>query len=158
MDEPTFKPKFVSEYSMGSLDFERYNKWLEWIERYSAEIMSTMNPTLDMIQHYFSGLNVLWKNWKAIVSSPTKISEINQKVKIALESKRIWENATKNNMPFAKKKINELVDVLDDIHTKLMDLKQIIGLGIVVKKNMSTQEKIRAGMSGLKNSGSLPEK
>jgi len=36
-------------------------------------------------------------------------------------------------------------------------LKQVIGLGIMVKKNMSTAEKIRKGIRGDKNFAVLPE-
>ena len=42
--------------------------------------------------------------------------------------------------------IFEIIDILDDIHTKLMSLKQMIGLGIVVRRNWSTKEKIKRGM------------
>lgn len=159
MEEEKSRPKFVSEYSMGQFDFERYNKWLEWIERWSAEINSTMNPTLDMIQHYFSGLNVLWKNWKAIISSKEFRTNMEKKIKEAKEKKRIWERHIRNKTPFSVIKINELVDGLDYIHTELMDIKQIIGLGIMVKRNMNIREKIRSGM-GRNNQKflSLPEK
>lgn len=155
-----FKPRFVSEFSMGQFDFERYNKWLEWTERWSAEINSTANPSLEMIQHYFSGLNVLWKNWKAIVSSKNLIDEVNKKIEEAKKEKRVWENSAKNNSPISTIRINKIVDILDSIHSKLMDLKQVIGLGIVVKRNFTTKEKIRAGMGRGNNEfiRGLPEK
>ena len=35
LNEKGDRPKFVSEYSMGQLDFLRYNEWLKFIEKES---------------------------------------------------------------------------------------------------------------------------
>lgn len=146
LNKAGWKPKFVSEFSMGSLDFERYNDWLKHCERWSAEINSTDNPSLDMVQNYFAGLNVLWKSWRPIVSVPSKVEEIDNAIKEGRKLKRFWEDSFKNNVPISLIKRRELIDLLDAIHTKLMETKQLVGLGIVVKKNLDTRGKIRAGM------------
>jgi len=54
-------------------------------------------------------------------------------------------------------KKKELVDILDGIHTKLMEIKQSIGLGIAVRRSYDTHERIKEGMVS-KKIYSLPEK
>lgn len=156
LNKATWKPKFVSEFSMGSLDFERYNEWLKNTEQYSAEINSTDQPTLDLIQKYFSCLNVLWKSWRPIVAVPSKVEEIDNALKDCRDLKRFWEDSKRSSFPVNLAKIRQIIDSLDAVHTKLMETKQLVGLGIVVKKNMDTKEKIRAGM-GRGGYDQLPE-
>jgi hypothetical protein len=157
LNKPTFKPKFVSEYSMGQYDFDRYNQWLKYIEQWSSEINSTDIPTLTMVQHLFSGLNVLWKNWRPIVAIPDVIKKVDDKIKESKHQKRVWENSNRNNSPLSEIIKLKLIDNLDEIYTKIMEIKQVIGLGIIVRKNMTTREKIRMGVRGDRDFSSLPE-
>ncbi len=155
-NKPGYKPKFVSEYSMGSLDFDRYNQWLKYIETWSAEINSVPFPTLDMIQHLYSGLDVLYDNWRPLIAVARITGEIDKKIGDAKEKKRIWENSLKAGIAPTDKFILGTVDILMEIKRKLMNIKQSIGLGIVVKKNMNIKEKISRGMRTAKFEG-LPE-
>lgn len=157
LNKAEWKPKYLSEFSMGSLDFERYNKWLQHCERWSAEINSTANPTLEMIQHYFAGLNVLWKLWRPIVSSKLKSETVDNAIEYTKKLKRTWESSARKGTAFSRKYKNDIVDALDSIHTKLMEIKQIVGLGIVIRKNLGTREKIKVGMQSGGYGGNLPE-
>lgn len=157
INKPGFRPKFVSEFSMGQFDFVRYDKWLQHIEMYSGMINATPIPTLEQCQAYFSGLNVLYKNWRAIIAVATVKKEIDCNINKARELKRIWERGEKSNIPVSDIKKLELVDLLDAIHTRLMEIKQVIGLGIIVKRNMSTAEKIKRGVHGDRDFSNLPE-
>jgi len=79
--------------------------------------------------------------------------------KIVAESralKRYWEDSKKSNIPVSVYKIRQITDKMDTIHTILMEIKQIIGLGIVVKKNLNVKEKIKVGMNR-KKYDELPE-
>ena len=151
INQPGYKPRFVSEYSMGSLDFARYNEWLKYIEHWGANINSTEVPTLDMVQHYFAGLNVLYKSWRAIIAVKSVVKEIDEAIEEVKKLKRVWENSVATGLPYNKVLIQNIVDKLDKIHTKLMDIKQKIGLGIVVRQNIGTKEKIKKGMGQYKD-------
>jgi len=146
LNKPSWKPKFVSEFSMGQLDFERYNDWLKNIEKYSAEINSVDCPSIELVQAYFACVNVLWKNWRPIVAVPSKIIEIDDAIEECRRLKRYWEDSKRQSVPISLPRIRQIIDSLDAVHTKLMETKQMVGLGIVVRKNMNTKEKIRAGM------------
>lgn len=156
--KPSWKPKFLSEYSMGELDFNRFNDHLKFVEQFCGEINSTDIPTLSQCQNYFSGLNTLYKLWRPLVAIPSVTKAMDDSLIEAKKIKRMWESSTRNGMPFNDSTKLKLVDILDKFHTKLMDFKQIIGLGIVVKRNFSTKEKIKQGMNRTKTNNSyLPE-
>lgn len=147
INEPKYRPKFLSEYSMGQLDFIRYNEWLKYVETWSAEINSTTEPTLEMIQHLFSGLVNLYDNWRPIIAIKTETKKLDEMVNDAKKKKRIWENNQKTNISTPLKIKREIIDILGNMKTKLMEIKQIIGLGIILKKNIGTREKIDMGMN-----------
>lgn len=152
-----FKPKFLSEFSMGELDFKRYDKWLERSDLSSASINSTMIPDIEQIQMYFSELNVMYKNWKELISSPKIVEELDALILKCKKSKRTWELNIGSGIQFSVVNIHRLVDDLDELHTKLLKIKQIIGLGIVTKRVFTTKEKINRGMRQNKMIGDLPE-
>ena len=153
----SWKPRFQSEFSMGQLDFERFNLWLGRAELSSAMINSCEVPTLDLVQRYFSELNVLYKSWRSLISSSEMKKELDEKIDIAKHKKRMWEQSLGTGNPVNKVIIFDIIDLLDAIHTKLLDIKQIIGLGIVVKKVMSAKEKIKYGLNNKKDFLNLPE-
>jgi len=142
----TWKPKFLSEFSMGGLDFERYNKWLDKADTTCATIQATDVPSIELVQQYFAEVNVLYKNWRAIISFKPLIEKIDAAVIQARTMKRQWETAIDLKTPFSKKRVLELVDLLNDLHTELLDIKQRIGLGIAVRKNLSVKQRIKMGM------------
>ena len=155
--EVGWKPRFLSEYSMGELDFLRYNEHLKMIETMSGIINSTDIPTLEQCQNYFAELNVLYKLWKPIISSAEKIKKLDDNLIKAKKIKRMWENSNRVGIPLGNNIKLSMVDILDEFHTDLMEMKQIIGLGIKVQKNMTTKEKIKAGMRPGKIRYALPE-
>ena len=157
LNKPSWKPKFQSEFSMGELDFVRFNKWLERSELSSAVINSCEVPSLEQVQLYFAELNVLYKSWRSLIANPIIIKELDDSINKAKHSKRLWESSKVSGIEMNKIMIFNLVDLLDSIHTKLLDIKQKIGLGIVVKKNISTKQKIRFGIKPSQDLSNLPE-
>jgi hypothetical protein len=157
LNKPSWKPKFQSEFSMGELDFKRFDLWLGRVEMSSATINSNEIPTLQQVQNYFAELNVLYKSWRSLISTPTIVEEIDKSVNEAKHQKRVWEQSVTTGIEFNKIAIFKLIDLLDSIHTKLLDIKQKIGLGIVVKKNLSIKEKIKYGLGNKANFNNLPE-
>ena len=157
INKPVFKPVFRSEFSMGELDFKRFDIWLRHIEHWSSLINSCDVPTLEMVQNYFAGLNVLFKNWRPIIAVPRVTTEIDNAIKECRIRKRVLENNIIIGIPSSKILMLKLVDNLDSIHTKLMDIKQVIGLGIIVRKNIGTKQKIKSGIRTKSSMGNLPE-
>ena len=157
LNKPVWRPKFQSEFSMGEYDFKRFDLWLGRAELSSATINSCEVPDLDLVQRYFSELNVLYKCWRSLISSVDLKTELDKIIKDAKLQKRQWEQTRITGLELNKVNVFNLVDLLDSMHTKLLDIKQIIGLGIVVRKVMSAQEKIKYGLNVKKDFMNLPE-
>ena len=153
----SWKPKYQSEFSMGEYDFKRFDLWLGRAELSSATINSCEVPELDIVQRYFSEINVLYKSWRSLISSSDLKLELDTQINEAKKKKRIWEQSRITGLELNKIAIFDVIDLLDAIHTKLLDVKQIIGLGIVVKKVMTTKERIKYGLNPKRDLLNLPE-
>ena len=162
MDDSTtlknsWKPRFTSEFSMGQFDFARLDKTLTEVDRLSGLVTSTDIPTLEMMQHFFAQLKNLYDNFRPIISNGKITKELDEVVTEGKRRKRNWEQSRASGLPVNKVIILEFVDLLDVFKTRLYDLKQVIGLGIQVRRNMTTAEKIRQGVHGNKDFANLPE-
>lgn len=157
INKNSWRPKFTSEFSMGQFDFARLDKTLTETDRLSSIVTSTDLPNLEMMQQFFAQLKNLYDNFRPIISHGNVIKELDAVVIEGKQRKRVWENARRSNMPFNQVKILEFVDLLDAFKTRLYSLKQVIGLGIQVRRNMSISEKIRQGVHGNKDFDNLPE-
>lgn len=153
---PKWKPMMQAEYPMWGLDYERFNYWLKWMEYWAAAVNSKEAATLEELQNYFSTLNVLYKEWRAIIAIPKTAENYDRYMKEAKELKRRLEREKANGLPTNKVIIQRLTDTLDAIHTELMELKQLIGLGIPVRKNIKMKDKIKMGMGTDKKERILP--
>jgi len=153
----SWKPKFTSEFSMGQFDFARLDKTLTQTDLLSGMVTSTDLPSLEMMQQYFAQLKNLYDNFRPIISNGKVTTELDAVVKEGKRRKRVWEQSIKSGMVTSKIQVLEFVDLMDGFKTRLYDLKQIIGLGIQVRRNMTIQEKIRQGVHGNKDFAGLPE-
>ena len=153
----SWRPKFTSEFSMGQYDFQRLDKTLTRVDDLSALITSTDLPSLEMMQQFFAQLKNLYDNFRPIISNATITQELDLVVKEGKLRKRVWERSKAAGMPMSNIKILEFVDLMDNFKTRLYDLKQVIGMGIQVKRNMTTAERIKQGIHGNKDFAGLPE-
>ena len=157
-NKPGWKPKFTSEFSMGEYDFKRINDTLVNVDMLSAIVNSTAVPSLDIMQQFFAQLKNLADNFRPIIAVPKVTQEIDDLITTSKNLKRQWERSQKIGININENFIILFVDYLNALKTKLYNIKQVIGLGIVVKRNMSTAEKIRAGVRGMKGGNdNLPE-
>lgn len=152
-----WKPKFFSEFSMGELDFRRFDGILKEIDRCSGMVNSCQYPTLRMMQDFLANLKILYDYFKPLISYKAVEEELEGLIKEGINLKRIWERAENINAPFSKVKIIQFVDKLNLLKTKLYTLKQYIGLGIVVKRAYTASERISSSFGRNKSKGLLPE-
>jgi phospholipid N-methyltransferase len=157
INKNSWRPKFTSEFSMGQFDFARLDKTLTETDRLAGLVTSTDLPSLEMMQQFFAQLKNLYDNFRPIISHGNVTKELDAVVEEGKKRKRIWENAKRSGIPFSQVRILEFVDLMDAFKTRLYSLKQVIGLGIQVRRNMSISEKIRQGVHGNKDFDNLPE-
>lgn len=153
----SWKPKFTSEFSMGQFDFARLDKTLTQVDYLSALITSTDIPTLEMMQQFLAQLKNLYDNFRPIMGNAIIKGELDAVVKDAKLRKRKWEDSVRSGIPMNRRQILDFVDLLDAFKTRLYDIRQVIGLGIQVRRNMTIAEKIKRGVHGHSDFSNLPE-
>jgi hypothetical protein len=156
-DSKTFRPKFQSEFSMGLFDFQRIDKSLTRIDEGSALVNSCYLPELELMQQFFAQLINFFDDIRPLIAIDSKTKEFELLINEGRNMKRNWERAKKSNMPTNEIYIFKFVDLCNELKTKLYTFKQIVGLGIPVRRNLSTSEKIRRGVHGDKDFSNLPE-
>lgn len=156
-EKATWRPKFLSEFSMGQLDFNRYDKTLTELDAISAAVNSYHVPTLELMQQFLAHLINLYDNWRPLISIGTVADELDNLIKEGISKKRVWERLQRQNVQMNEKRILEFVDLCNKIKRRLLQIKQVVGLGIVVRKNMTPSERIKKGIRGFGKIGSLPE-
>jgi len=156
-NKPDFKPRFQSEFSMGEYDFKRIDNTLTKVDFFSSLVNSTYLPSLELMQNYFANLVNLYDNFRPIMSIPAVTNELDTMIKESTKLKRIWERAIKSGTPMNEFTIIKFVDALNETKRKLYYIKQVIGLGIMVRKNLNTAQKIKMGVRGDNSFKNLPE-
>lgn len=157
INKPSWKPKFQSEFSMGEYDFARYNKTLMEVDELSGYMNSTDKPNLKLMQDFFAQLNNLYDDFRPLISNGKVMGELDELIKQAIRHKRIWESSQITGIEPSKVQVLKFVDVLNAIKRKLYMIKQVIGLGITVKRNLTARERINAGMGRGNKWDNLPE-
>jgi len=135
----------------------RYNETLKNIDILSAIVHSSSVPELELMQKFLAQLINLYDDLQPLFSNALIQEEINKIISETIRLKRVWENNKTSNMPINKVIVIQLVDLCRVLKTKLYYYKQVLGLGIQVKRMMTTAEKIKRGIRGDRNFANLPE-
>lgn len=130
----TAGPKFLSEYSMGQYDFERYHQLLIMADFLADQVL---NKNVLAIKPFYAKLITLYSNFRALVYNKGKW-EVYKKdcEKLMNEWGKKSFSEGKNLFPVT------LANKLIEFWQELLLLKQIIGLGSVVRKNESLRTKL----------------
>lgn len=128
-----FKPKFKAEFSMGQYDYERYDKMLAAADHIAIRCR---NFESSFVVPLYATLKQLYINFKPIMyetrkkSIDEKFDEIEKEV-----IKKIRKKTGYKNFPLRTFKL------LEEIHADILDVKQVMGLGIEVRRDISSKQK-----------------
>jgi hypothetical protein len=132
-----WKPKFKAQYSMGELDYMRYDIMLKMSDEFRIR---TICRDSSAIEPYYAVLNTLYANWRQLIIDLNKFDELFEKMNKALKD---WKAQTGiKTFPIT------LAEMLLNVHRDLLCLKQIIGLGIPVQKDEKFGTKARRALLG----------
>lgn len=148
-----FRPRLKSKFSMGELDFIRYDMLLKNLDtiafnaRHSPECEKLLMP-------WYSALYELYLNFRPILYETSKQElDINfRSLRSAIDTELFRINHNKSDMGrvWAKSSATSvsyyLIDKMDKVQMKLMEIKQICGLGISVKKEFSEKRLIKENL------------
>ena len=144
-----FRPDFKSVYSMGQFDFERFHKILMRLDELAILVGTGEREYISM---YYNVLRTLYRSWKPLIYDQRK------------EGDDVWarddfEKAFRDIKPEIdriRKNLSigtrfsfryEILDILDEIHSQLMLIKQLIGLGIEVKREFTPKQMLKKAFS-----------
>lgn len=127
---------FKSDFSMGALDFERYEHHLIEADAYVKIILNKV-PTA--IQPFFGVLKVLWINFRPIIRKDRR-KPYEEKMDNIKKLFKVWEeeNKKRGKILFPV----DLADSLVEFYSDLLEIKQYIGLGIKVSRDETERMKI----------------
>ena len=141
-EEQHNKAIFKSSFSMGQYDFERMNELLKSMDALSIAVGCGDHSCLFP---YYYVLWELYKNFRPIIfeSERHKYETVFKRVKNEIEDdiKRNGINKL-NGLPQMMNIDGMLLASLDEIQMKLLDIRQIIGLGIMVDKQEANSTKL----------------
>jgi hypothetical protein len=142
------KPKFLmkSEFSMGQYDFIRYDKILTTMDQLAIEV-GMMN--VDALKGFHAVLWELYKNFRPIIIDAKRTDyekrfreikgKINQEIS---RSRGLEEDSGELTVS------DEIIDELDNLQMDLLEIKQLIGLGIMLGRTYTKEELIAKGLVG----------
>lgn len=130
---------YVSQFSMGQLDFERFDKILSAMDLWGARVW---NDEEEAIRPFFALCKQFYKNIRHIVVKREKIDKVFEETKSKIDDMEMLQgrNATYKHL------LPGIFDGLDEITNKIYEIKQWLGLGIEVQKKLSQKKKWERAM------------
>lgn len=154
--------KFVSkgkaEFSMGILDYERYDANLKAIDNYSIASLQSA----DYMTPWYGAIRQFWRQLRAVllsIDSNDIVVEYDDKfetIQLKIAGYMLTYNTIKARNP------NQEIDFLNDenymgiikelgkLNEDMMFLKQNVGLGIVLRKDESFEKRLKRGLGLIK--------
>ena len=131
-----YHKRYVAEYSMGMLDYERYHYLLLRLDEIAVSVGSY---NIDSIIPYCSLLKELYINLRPIMYNTVREKFEKWFEEIEKEKIKFWQNLNKNKKEFPYR----LTKLLEKVHIELLETRQIMGLGIKVLKKRSEEAKLK---------------
>lgn len=131
-----FGPKFLAEYSMGQYDYERYHKLLGDADFLAFHVL---NKNVNALQPFFATLITIYSNFRPLVYETyrKKYDDFkNESMRLKKEWDKIGYNSGQNTFPVTY--ANTLIEFWQEI----LVLKQLIGLGSIVRRDESQRTKL----------------
>lgn len=140
MIEKTEKPKiggkFRAEFSMGQYHYERYHKLLMAADNLAIRCH---NFDSESVIPFYGVLKQIYKNFRPIMFETRRetFDERFQKVKEEILKRVKQRRNTIQSFPIF------IFELLDEIDTDLRDVAQVMGLGIEVRKELTSSQKFK---------------
>ena len=140
MPQTTYK----TEHNMGQLDFYRYDALLKLADEQS---LGCKLPPIQPwnILNYYKILDQLYMNFRAVMDKENR-GIIDKKFKNIQDN--IFDGKSVTHNKKVTKIDKSLISDLRDMHMKILEVKQILGLGVPVIKSESQMKKMRRVLLG----------
>lgn len=139
--KPVMKARFKSEFSMGQLDFERFHEMLFTMDKVACRARMFES---DSLVPFYSVLYELYKNFRPIVFE-TKRKSLDDMFDTVKRDIIIWRNSQVRRLGNPNSSMSsfplEILNLLEKIQTDVLEIKQVIGLGIKVEKDLTPRKR-----------------
>lgn len=135
VDVSNFGKRNIAEFGMWQFDYPRYDKLLT-----SADEMfiATQNKNTAYIEPFFNILKSLYYNWRPLIYDTKRVWFVDkfEEIKHLIDH---WKST-----PALNKRVPiSIISKEEELYSKLLEQKQLIGLGIKTIRKESTRTKIR---------------
>ena len=131
--KPAIHPGFVSTYSFGENEFERLKLMLFRLDEVAEMVMTYKKENLYLFPEYYSIVSNFYHCIRFIIDSTNR-----EKILKGLE----YVKANVIDFTTNKSDINTIaIEILHEIHSVLMDIKNFHGLGFSYEKKKGESEK-----------------
>ena len=139
--------KIYAEFSMGVRDYERYDAMLRKADELA---LCTRPPHIDAgaITPYYSILKQLYINLRPVIGEREREKVDGFFKKISEQMLVFSAEATKRNQKVLKID-QQLLHDLEKMHILLLEIKQLVGLGINIIKNETLKKKMKRALLGI---------
>ena len=124
---------YRSQFSMGQLDFERYDRILSAADEYGIRLE---NNDLGAIRPFYAVLKQFYRQIRFIVRDRVPTDELSARIETRLSS---WEEERKMRRR-TEHLVKPLLKDVRDFADKVYEMKQWVGLGIEVNKVLSRKQ------------------
>ena len=133
--------RIVAEHNMGSLDYFRFDALLKSADQLA---LYCKLPPFDtkIVMEYYKILDQLFLNFRAIMDRPSK-EEIDKK--FSAPKQKLFGGSITQTRKNLQIDIN-LIDDLREMHKTILDVKQIIGYGVPVRRTESQSVRMKRAL------------
>lgn len=126
-----------ADWNMTLYDFERWSKVLEEMLKISILVLDRKYEHCDRL---FSLEQAMYMEWHGVMTSMGVAKKWDERIKegIELSKKKVVQNGAKMNIRFP--------EYVLELYRELHDFKQTSGMGIPVKTDMSSKEKMQRAL------------
>jgi len=133
-----------ADWSMVVFDFERYNRLLQFADECALKLRTF---DLSVVNHYFSVLKQIYINWKPLMHH-TYQEHFDKNFKEISDMLYELEKFKKTNaMETGEVRIQKKLPlILEEIHIDLLEFKQLAGLGVPTRTELTEEQKLSRAM------------
>jgi len=137
-----------SEYTMFGLHFKRYNALLEQADLFALAVRPP-NIQLNKLADYYNILKQIYINFRPLIDEPNR-----KKIETFFNNieEKVMEFSTDNANPKQKvlKVDVKLIKDLEQMHMSLLDIMQIVNLGIPIQVSETLKKKLSRSLLGVR--------
>lgn len=141
--QPEFDGKYKSEWNMATYDFSRFHTLFCLADQFNIELLMNKNKIKEM----FSVIETIYANMRPLLFDKSPVQkEIDEMSDNIRDKLNLYSRVSKNGRN--NKLISEISELEIKMYRELLNIKQLVGLGIPIRKTWNIGVSRRKVLSG----------